>query len=280
MYIDTHSKDSMQASICAYLNTTLEELQELFDYVSHEAQQDLYFDAGKANALFTDFVQEKIPETPIDKILFFHLSRRLNSSSEPIGNNLYDLLSSSNDTTDFLKEHDVELVLEDNHFVIIHKGKRVSLENNCETNAPYLRWRLGYTKRIDYCINGFMLKDLLYKNSYARDLYYAPELIGCLASFLNRPDICIDYRNNGTYYCFEYCVPLEDVLFDDSELLSPQDKELYLLTKVLNRLHDYHTTEPNYIFDHDNPIIRLADTATMPSSYCISKEIITESMLR
>ena len=82
------------------------------------------------------------------------------------------------------------------------------------------------------------------------------------------------------YYCFEYCVPLEDVLFDDSELLSPQDKELYILTKVLNRLHDYHTTDPDYIFDHDNPVIRLADTATMPSSYCIGKEIITESMLR
>ena len=74
MYIDTHSKDSMQTSICAYLNTSLEELQKLFDYVSHEAQQDLYFDAGKANALFTDFVQEKIPETPINEILFFHLS--------------------------------------------------------------------------------------------------------------------------------------------------------------------------------------------------------------
>ena len=43
MYIDTHSKDSMQTSICAYLNTSLEELQKLFDYVSHEAQQDLYF---------------------------------------------------------------------------------------------------------------------------------------------------------------------------------------------------------------------------------------------
>lgn len=128
MYIDTHSKDSMQTSICAYLNTSLEELQKLFDYVSHEAQQDLYFDAGKANALFTDFVQEKIPETPINEILFFHLSRRLNSSSEPIGNNLYDLLSSSNATTCFLKEHDVELVLEDNHFVIIHKGKKFPLK--------------------------------------------------------------------------------------------------------------------------------------------------------
>ena len=33
MYIDTHSKDSMQTSICAYLNTSLEELQKLFDYV-------------------------------------------------------------------------------------------------------------------------------------------------------------------------------------------------------------------------------------------------------
>lgn len=280
MYIDTHSPLSMQTSVCNYLNTTPVALRKLFDYVSQEAQNDLYFDAGKANSLFTDFIQSNLPETSITEILFFHLSRRLNSATEPIANNLYDLLSTQNETTRFFKAHDVEFVLEDEHFTIIHKGAPISLDNKYESGTPYLRWRLGYTDRIDYCVNGFMLKDLLYKNNYARDLYYAPELIDRLSAFLNRPDIRIDYMNNSTYYCFEYCVPLDMVLFDDSELLSSKEKESYILTKVLNRLHDYHTTDPEYIFDHDNPILRLSDADTMPASFCVNQEIITASMLR
>ena len=125
-----------------------------------------------------------------------------------------------------------------------------------------------------------MLKDLLYKNNYARELSDVPEFMGVLASFLKRRDIGTDYYENSTYYCFEYCTPLEKVLFDSDENLSYEEKQRYLLNQVLHRLYDYSVSELRYMFDHDNPIIRLKDNDTMDEEHFISIEEITEDMLR
>ena len=102
--------------------------------------------------------------------------------------------------TAFLKEHDVEFSPCDGHFDLIYKGQTVPLGDTIQEYIPYLRWRLGHNKgRIDYCFNGFMLKDLLFKNYYARELYDVPEFIGVLATFLKRRDIGTDYFDNGKY---------------------------------------------------------------------------------
>ena len=155
------------------------------------------------------------------------------------------------------------------------------LENTSQKHIPYLRWRLGHTaNRIDFCFNGFLLKDLLYRNSYARELYNGPEFIGVLANFLKRRDIRTDFFTNSIYYCLEYCVPLEKVMFDDSENLSGKDKQIYLLNRILNRLYEYHTTDIQYMFDYDNSVIRLADDDTMYGKYYITKEKIDWNMLQ
>ena len=198
-----------------------------------------------------------------------------------MGNNLFDLLSTQNAMTLFLKEHDVTFEVCDKHLNLIYKGKEVSLEDTYQENIPYLRWRLGHNEnRIDFCFNGFLLKDLLYRNNYASALYDVPEFIGVLAEFLKRKDIGTDYFDNSKYYCFEYCVPLEKIMFDDNEKLSIEEKAIYLLNQVLNRLYEYFSSDIRYMFDHDNPIIRLADTDTMDEKYFMSKEEITWDMLR
>lgn len=282
MYIDTHSRESMENSICNYLGVTPKELYGLFEYAGNEAQQDKYIDGDKLNAVLKNFIEVNLPDAPIDEILFFHLSRRLNSDDDRFGgSNLFDLLSTQNAMTVFLEKHDVGFLMCDKHLDLLYKGKLISLEDANEEHIPYLRWRLGHNaERIDFCFNGFMLKDLLYKNSYARELYDVPEFIGVLATFLKRRDIGTDFFENGKYYCFEYCVPLEKVLFDDNDNLLQSEKSKYLLKQILNRLYEYHTTDIRYMFDHDNPIIRLTDSDTMDEQYYIGKEEITWDMLR
>ena len=197
-----------------------------------------------------------------------------------VGNNLFDLLSTDNAMSLFLKEHDVEFAVSDKHLNLIYKGKKVSLEDTNQEHIPYLRWRLGHNaNRIDFCFNGFLLKDLLYRNSYARELYDVPEFIGVLATFLKRRNIGTDFFENSKYYCFEYCVPLQKIMFDDNEKLGTEQKRLYLLNQILNRLYEYHTSDIRYMFDHDNPIIRLADSDTMDEKYFVTKEKITWGML-
>ena len=282
MYIDTHTKEAMEKTVCLHLGVTVKDLNDLFVFAESEVQKDKFVGGDKLNNIFNSFIKTHLPSKSIDEVLFFHLSRRLNTEKESsLGNNLFDLLSTQNAMTLFLKEHDVTFEVCDKHLNLIYKGKEVSLEDTYQENIPYLRRRLGHNEnRIDFCFNGFLLKDLLYRNNYASALYDVPEFIGVLAEFLKRKDIGTDYFDNSKYYCFEYCVPLEKIMFDDNEKLSIEEKAIYLLNQVLNRLYEYFSSDIRYMFDHDNPIIRLADTDMMDEKYFMSKEEITWDMLR
>lgn len=241
MYIDTHTKETMEKSICSYLCITTKCLYDLFEIASSNAQQDKLIDVNKLNKIFDDFVEKHIPDVPIDEVLFFHLSRRLNTTDDcNIGNNLFDLLSTENAMTLFLKEHDVEFKVSNEQLNLIYKGKKVSFEDTSHQYVPYLRWRLGHNAgRIDFCFNGFLFDDLLYRNNYSMELYKAPEFISNLAAFLNCRKIITDFLENSKYYCFEYCVPLQKIIFDDDEKLENEQKPLYLLNRILSRLYEY-----------------------------------------
>ena len=233
MYIDTHTKEAMEQSICSYLCVTPKDLRDLFEVAGNDAQQDKFIDGDKLNEIFNSFIKEHLSDKPIDEVLFFHLSRRLNTAEDcNVGNNLFDLLSTDNAMSLFLKEHDVEFAVSDKHLNLIYKGKEVSLEDTNQEHIPYLRWRLGHNaNRIDFCFNGFLLKDLLYRNSYARELYDVPEFIGVLATFLKRRNIGTDFFENSKYYCFEYCVPLQKIMFDDNEKWELNRKDFICLIK-------------------------------------------------
>ncbi|MBZ0934975.1 hypothetical protein KWK86_004790 [Clostridioides difficile] len=283
MYIDTHSRNSMEQSVCDFFNTSICELEKLFNMAGKEAQNDLSFDCQKFDNVINEFIEKKRPKDKIiDEILFFHLGRRLNTAQNcNIGNNLYDLLSGESAISSYLREHDVEFIPCDGHLDLIYKGREVSLEDTNRQYINYLRWRLGHNRnRIDYCFNGFAFKDLLYRNNYARALFGVPEFIERLGNFLKRNDILDDYLQNSVYYCFEYKLPLERVIFDDKPELPNEEKPVFLFNRVLSRLYDYYTRCDKYIFDHDNPIIRLSDNDTMPEKFYIAKNIITWDMLR
>lgn len=272
----------MMLGICDYFSVSPGDLVVLFEKAGREAHKNTYLDGDILNKIIEGFIDSNMPSTIIDQILFFHLSRRLNSIKDNYpGKNLFDLLTSDNETTRFLKNHEIEFLPVDDYIDLIYKGEIIPLTDSFQDHVPYLRWRLGHHEnRIDYCFNGFMLKDLLYKNHYARDLSQVPEFISVLLSFLKRRDLIEEYYKNSTYYCFEYCVPLSKVFFDSDEKLSNEEKQRYLLSQVLKRLYDYHFSEQRCMFDHDNPIIRLHDTDTMDEKYYVSIEKITEEMLR
>lgn len=282
MYIDTHTKESMQQAVCQIFNITVEELYQLFERAGQASCTENYMDVDKFNNVINQFIDLKMSDKPIDQILFFHLGRRLNSAGNcGEGKNLFELLSTENAMSTFLKNHKVTFQPNEEHLDLYYKGKIISLDNNEKEYIPYLRWRLGYnTNRIDYCFNGFMLRDLLYRNNYARELYDVPEFIGVLARFLRNRNIGTDYFQNSKYYCFEYLVPIDKVYFDYAEGLPKEGKQRYLLNQALHRLYDYTVTDIRYMFDHDNPILRLADDDVMQEEYFVTKEEITWEMLR
>ena len=69
-------------------------------------------------------------------------------------------------------------------------------------------------------------------------------------------------------------------MFDDHDSYSVELKQRYLINCIIERLNDYANTNIRYMYDHDNPILRLADDDTLSDNYCMKKEKITVDMLR
>lgn len=266
MYIDTHTKEKMLASVCEYLSCNQKKLSKFFDSV--------YYSQKSVEEEISDFVNKNIPEYKLDEIQFYHLSRRLLDDNSRIGNNLYDLLTQDTSVLRFLREHDVEFTMEEGHLVLFHRGKRETFEHVYDGNVSNVKWRMGYFKgHEDYCFNGFALKDALYENSYTRSLSSCPEFIEQMALVIGRPDIIRDYRKNSKYYCLEYLVPMDKVIFDGFSYKTQYSKTQHLLCVVLNRLYEYEHNS-GYMYDHDNLILRLEDDDTMEEKYYIKEEEI------
>ena len=154
MYINTTSKESMQCSICNYLNVSPSQLHRLFSSAAKKAQASSYINGDIFNGELDSFVYDHMPSFPIDEISFFHLSRRLNNCIDDYnGNNLMDLLTTVNPLSQFLKEHQVQFQRENNHLVLIHRGKIKPLNETYDSDVLYLRGRLGYNvNREDFCL--------------------------------------------------------------------------------------------------------------------------------
>lgn len=282
MLIDTRTKESMIASLASYLDVTEDELFQYIDYAANKAQPDSWaFNADifeeELLSIFSDLQLEK----QIDEIYVYHLTRRLNGSIEDKSNdNLKSLLLKESPISSFLRQYGITFIEKDGHPVIVFNDNEISLEDTFEFDVCYLRSRLGYnTGREDYCFNGFALRDLLMKNSYTRQLFDGPEFLDVLSRYLSVGGLKNRYCENSKYYCFTYKMTIEEIIFDDRERLSYEEKIDYLLVQIAMRIMSY-MEDAKYQHDHDNPIIRVADDASIPENKIIDVEEITIDMIK
>lgn len=275
MFLDTHSKESMELSACRIFQMRPLELSQHLRLIDDTAS-----DYDDHIAKLDSFIAEKATEYP-DEILLFHLARRLyGTEDETEGKNLADLLLTENPFSSFLKGYDIEFFKGEQHIEVVYKGIVVDWDKCWHGNSSYMKSRLGYFKgHEDFCFNGFAMKDLLYRNNYARQLSEVPEFLSQLTECLQCKNVSLKYMDSSEYFCYEYKLPISIVMFDDHDKYSDPLKQRYLLRCVLQRLYQYQTSNLRYMFDHDNPILRLADDYTIPSKYYVGREKITPEML-
>lgn len=280
MLIDTHTKESIENSLANYLNITVPELYLHIIRASKKAQDGHSFNDNLFSDEILSIVASLNSRETIDEMYVYHLSRRLicddmNNSSD----NLKVLLINGSPLSDFLKKYGITFYEQDSHIEIMYNGRVVDLSNTSENGVSYLRSRLGYIAgREDYCFNGFALKDQLMKNDYTRSLYRCPEFIGILASYLKKQSIVTDYYENSRYYCYTYKLKLSDILFDTNDKFTDKEKVDFFIVQLFDRLREY-TGDSRYIFDHDNPILRIDDNSCVSANLLIEVEEITADMI-
>lgn len=284
MYIDTRSKEGMESSMSTYLDISVDELYQYIDYAAGRAHKDQWaFNTDIFRDELENIISDLRPEEQIDEFLLFHLSRRLHGTENDVaGRNLENLLTTRNALSDFLRKYQIEFVKGEQNIITYYNGQEVDWDKCWDGNSSYMKVRLGYFKgREDYCFNGFAFRDLLYKNSYARALSGVPEIIGQLIERLGCKKMGYDFMENSTYYCYEYKVPIERVMFDGHDTYSRSQKQRYIVHCVLERLLQYSgEKDTRYMSDHDNPILRLNDHDILPAEFFIQKELVTADMLR
>ena len=105
-----------------------------------------------------------------------------------------------------------------------------------------------------------------------------PEILTCLERYLRIKDLIKDYMKKSKYYCFIYRFPIGRVIFDGRDDLTVEEKQLHLLNQVAYRLYQYRVN-PYFLFDHDNPALRLKNNDNASVDFLVSTEIITSDMI-
>ena len=276
MFIDTSSKDSLRAGLSDCLNIPIPAVEERVLDAGRKAEAGMCFDTVVFYEEMEKLLQTYTPEI-LDKISFYHMSRRLISETNNGGYSLYHLLLSKNEISDFLNTKDFEFKAVDDRVVPLYKGRQlIPLEDSNDARINYLKLRLGYfQKRKDFCFNGFAFKEHLIKNQYAKILVDGPEFMVKLAEYVNAPAIINDYKDISKFYCIRYDVPFDMVIFDGYDNLQNSEKQIhYLKACLLRMLDDINRTGRES--DSDNIIIRLRDDCSMSDKYYIQKEIIKD----
>ena len=270
MYVNSKTISSIMKSLCYIFNVTDEKLFKILLDIEKNSNSETKDD------VIDKFIKDNMLYKP-NEVLLFHLSRRLNSTlNDTEGLPLSTLLTTNNTFSTFLKKYGLNFKLKDKYIEIIYNGEIKSLDDDNNPNILYLRRRLGYNKTDqDFCFNGFILNPLIGQNIYISSLEDAPEIIINLSEFINNNLLLQDYKINSAYYCFEYKVPIDKIIFDGKEELNNDEKVIYLLRSYITILIDY------YIYNNHNIetciIIRLADNYKLASNYFVSKFMIDKA---
>lgn len=282
MVFDTRTVDTMKESLAHYFEISCEELVE---FIKEAADNTQAKSRGLFNAdIFTeelDAFLENIEATEqINGVMCFHFSRRINNTAPDFRTyNLKDLLLSDNPMSSFLNDSGYEFFEEDGHLAFKYNGIEYFPETGDEPCASLLANRLGRNSiDADYCFNGLAFGDCLMKNLYARSLFDGPEFLSTLAEYMCDDNLLENYKRHSTYYCFRCILPLESVIIDGHESFEQHDIIWYLIHQMAYRIMIYEDGEAPST-DDDNPIIRVADDAILPSEYIQSVEKITLDML-
>lgn len=259
MYIDTTSKESMLKSLAKYLNISEEKLIKKLNNIFTNNRND--YESEIRQLISSSNISEEI-----DKMQLFHLSSRLNSVTDNYKDtyNLEKLLLTENEFSKLLKSVSITFKKNKDCIELYYNNNLYKLNSEeymGNGNIYRLKKRLGQNTK-DYCINGFAIYYGIEDFNYTRNLSACPEFIEDLIVVINRR-INLDYASKSTFYCYEYIISLDEIIFDGKENYSNEDKIYYLLEQVCLNIY-------NKLYNEDF-IIRLDDDRNLSEKEFVNR---------
>lgn len=265
MHIITRSCQEMRSSICEILNIVDNDIDILFELCFNKYQKDCpIFILDNQYDYFMEYVKEHLSKD-IDKVLFFHLARRLNNVDDN-GYNLVDILIKDTSLSRFLMKYGLTFKY-DQHIKILKDGQEIDLNKFDDYTYNHLRYRFGY----NYNIKGYAFGDELENNINYEIAKSGPEFLSCLYPFVEG-DLMDDFIDNSKFYKFEYLVPIEMIEFENYEELNNKDKKYHMIVKTLQHLYTYKYDKLD--FNNDNITLGIKNNQILESKDLISKKEI------
>lgn len=270
MIIDTSTKATLEETLCDCLSTTPNELKIKVENFYNESYAGKFVD----HDIFLNKVENYITKSghkKIDKLQFYHLTRRLKEMDDFETKNLKSLLTDDNAFSRFLGKYNISFKCNTDYIEMYRDGEIVelaSIDAFGSTEYCYLRRRLGYARNVkDFCVNGLAFKFNMSECGYYNDLNACPEFISMLSQYLKSPIMKNDFKNNSGYHCYQYNFPIERIIFDGQDSLPENQKEIYFLITVIENWF--------YAKSGDEPLIlRLSDDDTAAEEFFVQKNSI------
>lgn len=263
MYIDTRNQTTMLFSVSKFFGLSAFEFKSALDTLIQDDNEKT----------IEKFLKEHKPAHTLDQMLFFHLSRKLNTNTDNSLYNLRDLLTLTTPVSQFLSQYGITFGTARNKIIPYLDGTQLSLSKIQSGYVAHIKTRLGWysSPRSDFAVNGFAFADSIKHNSYYNQLGQCPEFIRELSEVLGNDQICHDYASQSSYYLLTYCVPSEIVLFDAHQRYLSKRKIQEFLKIVLKKLIQYNTFPYQISDDSDNIALRLSDNANLDEKYLLFK---------
>ena len=218
MYINTTTISLIEQSVYDSLNINKQELDDLLEECYNLLQNNHHvFMLDEQYDFFNEYVRNHINQE-IDKVMFIHLSRRLDQDNNGYG--LDYVLTHETSLSQYLKKYGLTFRYE-NHIKMYIDDKEVIIHN--DYSGRNLKQRLGYTFK-DYAFSGYAFCENIIDNDYYEIAVGGPEFFGYLYPYFDDDALIDQFINKSVFYQFIYLLSIDDIEFEGYEELDNQGK--------------------------------------------------------
>lgn len=206
---------------------------------------------------------ELFNKVKFDACIMSHVTSRINPPNETDVLYLIKVLSEKTDLNIFLESKGITFKETSKGLNTYYNNEKLDLDKFDNSYAARLSSRLRKKgRRIDNCINGFLINDHFWEDSNVTHLKDCPELVLDICHLIKRHDIIREWEETTTPYALGFLADVKDIIFDYHTRYKTINSKVYFIYKnvIYYLIQYYHDTwNPRF----DNLMLRLKDNITV-----------------